>query len=75
MESTVAEGVIGSTGGVGNKVRDCAKNPRAKELAVKAITVSDGFMGTPILDCNEIHSGLKSPETGVSYSVQIVLTD
>jgi hypothetical protein len=50
-----------------NKICDCAKNPGSKELAIKALTVSDGFMGTPILYCNTIYSKLKSPETGVCH--------
>ena len=64
--------MLESVKGTGNKVRDCAKNPKAKELAVKALTVSDGFVGTPILDCNSIHNGLKSPQTGVCCLAETV---
>ncbi|KAF9643304.1 hypothetical protein BDM02DRAFT_3191889 [Thelephora ganbajun] len=73
--SKTADGVIESFKGVGNKICDCVKNPRAKELAVKALTVSDGFIGTPILDCNVIYNGLKSPETGVYQIMVHVMID
>lgn len=61
-DAKAATGLIESAG---NKIRDCTKNPKAKELAIKALCVSEGFIGTPILDCHSIHRGLKSPETGV----------
>lgn len=54
---------------VGNKVRDSYKSFRARALAVKALTVSHGFIGTPILDCNSIYDRLKSPETGVCIKI------
>ena len=52
----------------GNKVRDCFKNPRARSLAIRALKVSHGFIGTPILECEDIYADIKghNPETGVS---------
>jgi len=55
-------------GGGGNKVRNCSKNPRAKALALYALKISDGFIGSRIFECDDIHTDIKDkcPETGVS---------
>lgn len=58
------EDVVDEKGG--KKLRDCCKNPRAKPLALHALRISDGFIGTRILECNDIYADIKKEETGVS---------
>lgn len=59
--------------GGGNKVRNCSKNPWAKALALYALKISDGFIGSQILECDDIYADIKdkNPETGVSKLMRL----
>ena len=58
------EDVIDEKGG--KKLRDSCNSPRARSLALHALRISDGFIGTRILECNNIYDDIEKEETGVS---------